>query len=207
MAMRFTRLWGGVFAIGLLAGCASTAPIEAPKNPIVAQKLSMASGDLKTLDTVMEKLIGEWHQDPQNFSEAGKAWMKKNNISGFYDTFSWGPNKAWMNFGDFQIKDGKPLQTGIGMISWHPGFQHLRFRESGGRGGFVDGMIEIIDDNTFVRHYAFFPPNTEKPEYYSDTWTFNPKTPNCFYWQSAGYENGVAKPGKKRKFCKSIAKN
>ncbi|MGV6819828.1 MAG: hypothetical protein ACWA5T_04945 [Parvularcula sp.] len=205
---------GTVILLAMLAAC-STSPIPQTDDldadgdrlaaeqpvPLVAQKMSMASGDKATINDVMEKLIGEWHQSPENFGERAQEWMKENNVSGFYDTFSWGPNKAWINFGDFQIKDEKPVQTGIGMISWHPGFQHLRFRESGGRGGFVDGMIEIVDDNTFVRHYQFYNPDGEM-SYYSDNWIFDPEMPNCFIWQSIGYKNGVAEPGQKRKFCR-----
>lgn len=213
--MKPTLLFHGTaILLAMLAAC-STSPIpsdgagEAERKsltaqqpiPIVAQKLTMASGDFETIHDVMEKLIGEWHQSPENFSERAQEWMQENNVSGFYDTFSWGPNKAWINFGDFQIKNDQPVQTGIGMISWHPGYEHLRFRESGGRGGFVDGMIEIVDDNTFVRHYQFYKPNGEM-SYYSDNWIFDPDNPNCFIWQSIGYENGIAQMGKKREFCR-----
>ncbi len=175
-------------------------PQPAPQ-PLAQKKLTMASGDLAKLGDVMEKLIGEWHSMPENYNEEDKVWMSKNKISDYYDTFSWGTNKAWIDFGDYRVVDGKVEKTGVGMISWHSGFKHLRFRESGARGGLVDGMIEIKDENTFVRHYEFFSPKGQV-SYSSDTWTFDPATPNCFIWQSTGYKGveAVTYPG--RKYCK-----
>ena len=199
----------------IAAGCndaatkSETAPVktveteQTPKAPehIVAQKLTMASGDLSKLGVVLEKLMGEWHQSPSNFNEGTQKWMAENNITGFYDTFSWGTDKGWINFGDYQIKDGKPRKTGTGMISWHSGYNHLRFRETGARGGFVDGMIEIVDDNTFIRHYQFHAPDSTM-SYRSDTWAFNPANPNCFIWQTTGYKDGAPQAYPGREFCK-----
>ena len=181
----------------------TVAAVETPKAPehIVAQKLTMASGDLSKLGIILEKLMGEWHQSPSNFNEGTKKWMAENNITGFYDTFSWGTDKGWISFGDYQIKDGKPRQTGTGMISWHSGYKHLRFRETGARGGFVDGMIEIVDENTFIRHYQFHAPDSTM-SYRSDTWAFNPANPNCFIWQSTAYKDGAPQAFPGREFCK-----
>ncbi len=173
-----------------------------PVANVVLQKLQSESGDAAEWVATLDKLIGTWHQSPDNFSEAGKAWMAENNISGFYDTFSWGTNKAWIDFGDFRIVNGVAEKTGVGMISWHTGFKHLRFRESGARGGFVDGVIEIVDENVFIRHFEFFAPDGAV-SYYSDTWTFKPDDTECFTWQSTSYENGEPAIGPARTFCKS----
>ena len=96
-------------------------------------------------------------------------------------------------------------KTGTGMLSWHTGFKHLRFREAGSRGGFVDGMLEIKDDNTFVRHFEFFAPDG-KVSYQSDTWTFDPLDPACFSWQTTAYQDGEPKEYPARAFCKSDPK-
>lgn len=170
---------------------------------LVLQKLQVASGDPESLNATLEKLIGSWHQSPENFNDETKAWMLENKITDFYDTFSWGTNKAWIDFGDYRVVEGKPEQTGVGIISWHTGFKHLRFRESGARGGFVDGMLEIKDENTIVRHYEFFNPQGEV-SYSSDTWTFNPEDLNCFTWQTTAHnENGSPTEYPGRKFCKA----
>jgi hypothetical protein len=196
--------------LGLLAALVTACTPELPtQDPIqtvpfdnvVLQKLKMSSGDPAELEGILEKLIGSWHQSPENFSDAAKAWMLENDISGFYDTFSWGTNKAWIDFGDFRISNGEPEKMGVGMISWHTGFKHLRFRESGARGGFVDGMIEIVDENTLIRHFEFFAPDGAV-SYYTDTWTFDPTNTECFTWQSTAYENGEPDVGPARKFCK-----
>ncbi len=182
------------------------APAEAGEDGVdtgnvVLEKMRMASGDRETTSSTFEKLIGTWHQSPDNFSEAGKAWMAENNITGFYDSFSWGTNKAWIDFGDFRIVDGKPEKTGVGMISWHTGFQHMRFRESGARGGLVEGMIEVRDENTFVRHYEFFAPDG-RVSYHSDTWSFDPENTKCFSWQSTAWEDGKPKHHPAKRFCR-----
>ncbi|HNP62414.1 MAG TPA: hypothetical protein PKH39_00685 [Woeseiaceae bacterium] len=184
-----------------LAARAAVAEQNGETGNVVLEKMRMDSGDPETVSLTFEKLIGTWHQSPDNFSEAGKAWMLENKISGFYDSFSWGTNKAWIDFGDFRIVDGEPEKTGVGMISWHTGFKHMRFRESGARGGLVEGMIEIRDDNTFVRHYEFFSPDG-RVSYHSDTWSFDPENPTCFSWQSTAWEDGGPKHHPARLFCK-----
>jgi hypothetical protein len=164
--------------------------------------MQSASGNPAEMAGTLEKLIGSWHQSPDNFSDATKAWMSENNISDYYDTFSWGTNKAWIDFADYRVIDSVAEKTGVGIISWHTGFKHLRFREAGSEGGFVDGMLEIVDDNTFIRHFEFFAPDGEV-SYYSDTWAFDPQNPECFTWQSTAYEGGEAKDYPDRKFCKA----
>ena len=179
----------------------NTAPIIPETQHPVLAKLDMASGDLKTLGATMEKLMGSWYSSPKNFNEEAKAWMAENNITDYYDTFSWGTNKAWIDFGDYRTVAGKPEKTGVGVISWHTGFKHLRFRESGARGGLVDGMIEIKDQNTFVRHYEFFTPKGDV-KYRSDSWTFNPENPNCFMWQTTTYKGVEPTTHPAREYCK-----
>ena len=168
---------------------------------VVLQKMTMASGDPATINDHLQKLIGSWYQSPDNFSEAGKAWMKENGITDFYDTFSWGTNKAWVDFGDYRVANSEDEKTGVGIISWHTGFKHLRFRESGARGGLVEGMLEIKDENTIVRHYEFFRPDGTV-SYHSDAWVFDPQNTQCFSWLSTDYKDGVAKERAARKFCK-----
>ncbi|MFK7888744.1 MAG: hypothetical protein AB8G16_17945 [Gammaproteobacteria bacterium] len=168
---------------------------------IVLTKLKTPSGDPATIATSLEKLIGTWHQSPDNFSDAAKAWMKENHISDFYDTFARGTDKAWIDFGDYRVVNGEPRKTGVGMISWHAGWKHLRFRESGARGGYVDGMLEVVDDQTFVRHFEFFAPDGSV-SYRSDTWSFSPDDTSCFTWQTTVYEDKVPKPQAPRVFCK-----
>lgn len=175
---------------------------SAKADNIVLEKLRSASGDPATLNSILEKLIGTWHQSPDNFSEEGKAWMRENGITDFYDTFSWGTDKAWIDFGDYRVVNGVAKKTGTGMLSWHTGFKHLRFREAGSRGGFVDGMLEIKDDNTFIRHFEFFAPDG-KVSYQSDIWTFDPMNPDCFSWQSTIYGDGEPTAYPARQFCKS----
>jgi len=79
----------------------------------------------------------------------------------------------------------------------------MRFRESGARGGLVDGMIEIKDENTFIRHYEFFTPKGEV-KYRSDSWTFDPANLNCFIWQTTTYKGNEPTTYPGRKYCKKI---
>jgi len=214
-----TRLSFTVCASLALFGCTAQTPTDAvttPQDIITKQdtgtktehashpvlaKLKLASGDQATLDTILEKLIGSWHSAAENYDEEDLAWMKENGISDFYDTFTWGTNKAWIDFGDYRVKDGNAEKTGVGMISWHTGFQHMRFRESGARGGLVDGMIEIKDEHTFIRHYEFFTPKGEV-KYRSDSWTFDPTNLNCFIWQTTTYKGNEPTTYPGRKYCK-----
>ena len=147
-----TRLSFTIGASLALFGCTAQSQTEAvttPQNTITKQdtstktehvnhpvlaKLKLASGDQATLDTTLEKLIGSWYSAAENYDEENLAWMKENGISDFYDTFTWGTNKAWIDFGNYRVKDGNSENTGVGMISWHTGFQHMRLRESGARG-------------------------------------------------------------------------
>lgn len=199
----------GICAVGLLLGTAAVeANPEAAKDVLasvdnlVLQKLKLASGDSELLEATLEKLIGSWHQSPDNFNDEAKAWMLENKVTDFYDTFSWGTNKAWIDFGDYRVVEGQEKKTGVGIISWHTGFNHLRFRESGASGGFVDGMLEIKDENTIVRHYEFFNPQGEV-SYSSDTWVFDPEDLSCFIWQSTAYgTDGKPTEYPGRKFCK-----
>lgn len=128
----------------------------------------------------LARLIGNWHPDPERMPEAMRRWAAENGVTGTYTSFEWGTGQRWIEFGDHRHTDDW-RQEGSGLIAWDPGRQRVTYREHTDSGTSLEGVVIVVDDLTFERHYTAFAQNGDAQRWI-DRWRWDQADDPCFEW-------------------------
>lgn len=132
------------------------------------------------------RLIGDWYPDPERTPEAMRKWGEENGVTGVYTSFRWGTNQRWIEFGDHRRTD-EWRQEGAGLIAWDPGRQRVTYREHTESETSLEGVLVVVDDLTWERHYTVFRQNGDAQRWI-DRWRWVDPDEPCFEWTTIRVE-------------------
>ncbi len=180
-----------------LVGAASALAIM----PVSAQAQEQEIDPLQTeiLDEY-QILTGRWYPDPATLPEAERKWRTENNVTDNWIEFSWGSDRQWMVFGDWQIKDGKTRHSGAGLVAYDPSGHRVLFTEHGIRGASVLGTLSKPKENEIVRDIVVT--RTDKSWRQIDRWTWDTEDANCFNWSATYITGDEQSVGVPKKWCR-----
>lgn len=178
-----------LFALGLATGFG---PIAAAQDPDPLQTDILSD---------FEMIEGEWHMDYEQLSEEARAAQTGRGVSGNHITFTYGTDRQWMEFGDFQTLNGSVRHTGSGLIAFSPRDQHVTFLEHGARGASVTGTLKKVSDRVFERSITVA--RTDRSWRQVDRWEFD-SDGTCFTWTSRFARNGETSDGSPRRWCRAV---
>ena len=125
-------------------------------------------------------LIGKWHPDPASLSKGFRQWRNDNGIADNWIEFSWGSDRQWILFGDWQRKADKDRHTGAGVIAYDPAGHRIAFTEHGIRGAMVAGTLERVSPTEIVRDIVVSRTDTSWRQI--DRWVWSSESNDCFDW-------------------------
>src|SRR5690606_38999783 len=140
---------------------------------------------------------GKWHPDPTSLSKGLKQWRNDNGIADNWIEFSWGSDRQWMRFGDWQRKAGKDLHTGTGLVAYNPAVHRIVFTDHGIRGAMVAGTLERISPTEIVRDIVVSRTDTSWRQI--DRWEWPSDSNDCFDWTTTyinAQDRNVSEPNR-----------
>lgn len=127
-----------------------------------------------------EVLIGAWRPDPASLPDGLRQWRAESRISENWVEFSWGADRQWMEFGDWQRKNDANRHAGAGLIAYDPAGHRVMFTEHSIRGASVLGFIERISPTEIIRDIVIS--RTDRGWRQIDRWVWNQEDDSCFDW-------------------------
>ena len=199
MKTYFTSLL--ISCLGLVS-CAATGDVIQKELQLANTKAFSTFQKSSRIELVdFEPLIGKWHLDLSSIPDSEKRWMKDNKISDFYVTFDWGTNKSWIDFDDYQVRDGEIVQTGKGFLAFDAGTEQIRFLEQGAEGAFIIGSMAQTSAQVFERRIEVFRDGGDVRNRI-DIMSFTPSDDQCMQWQTIFAYNGTEEPSPPNKMCR-----
>lgn len=191
---------GSLFLRGL---CLAIALFSAP----VAAKAQEADANADPLQTDIlqsyEVLIGTWRPDPTSLPDALRRWRTENNISENWVEFSWGADRQWIRFGDWQRKAGADRHAGEGLVAYDPAGHRVMFTEHSIRGAAIVGTLERISPTEIVRDIVIS--RTDGDWRQIDRWVWIAGDQTCFDWSITYVNRSTRNEQPPTRWCRMTA--